>query len=108
MRLGVTPVPIPNTTVKPQAAESTTLETTWEARWLPDSHEATSHAYAQVLCRGCLHPKAQADARTYGDSRGVRLRSNLTLASSSVEHKRKHLDTKLVRNLVKCSQLLEN
>ena len=36
MRLGVTPVPIPNTTVKPQAAESTTLETTWEARWLPE------------------------------------------------------------------------
>ena len=36
MRPGVTPVPIPNTTVKPGAAESTTLETTWEARWLPE------------------------------------------------------------------------
>ena len=39
MRPGVTPVPIPNTTVKPGAAESTTLETAWEARWLPDPYQ---------------------------------------------------------------------
>ena len=37
MRDGETPVPIPNTTVKPVAAESTMLETAWEGRWLPDS-----------------------------------------------------------------------
>ena len=36
MRLGVTPVPIPNTTVKTKAAESTILATVWEDRWLPD------------------------------------------------------------------------
>ena len=36
MRFGVTPVPIPNTTVKTEAAENTTLETMWESRWLPD------------------------------------------------------------------------
>ena len=36
MRLGETPVPIPNTMVKPQAAEDTMLETVWESRWLPD------------------------------------------------------------------------
>ena len=36
MRLGVTPVLIPNTTVKTQAAEGTMLETIWENRWLPD------------------------------------------------------------------------
>ena len=36
MRSGVTPVPIPNTTVKTRAAESTILETVWEDRWLPD------------------------------------------------------------------------
>ena len=36
MRLGVTPVPIPNTMVKTQAAESTALETVWEGRWLPE------------------------------------------------------------------------
>ena len=36
MRSGVTPVPIPNTTVKTRAAESTILATVWEDRWLPD------------------------------------------------------------------------
>ena len=36
MRLGETPVSIPNTTVKPQAADDTMLETAWESRWLPD------------------------------------------------------------------------
>ena len=37
MRLGETPVPIPNTMVKTQAADGTILETIWENRWLPDS-----------------------------------------------------------------------
>ena len=32
-----TPVPIPNTMVKPQTADGTMLETAWESRWLPDS-----------------------------------------------------------------------
>ena len=32
---GETPVPIPNTAVKPFCAESTELDTTWEARTLP-------------------------------------------------------------------------
>ena len=36
MRLGDTPVPIPNTTVKTQAADGTLLETAWESRWLPE------------------------------------------------------------------------
>ena len=36
MRLGVTPVPIPNTMVKTQAADDTMLETAWESRWMPD------------------------------------------------------------------------
>ena len=35
MRLGETPVHIPNTMVKTFAAESTMLETAWEGRWLP-------------------------------------------------------------------------
>ena len=34
--MGVTPVPIPNTMVKTQAADGTMLETIWESRWLPD------------------------------------------------------------------------
>ena len=37
MRLGVTPVPIPNTMVKTQAADGTMLETAWKSRWLPES-----------------------------------------------------------------------
>ena len=36
MRLREAPVPIPNTMVKPQAADGTALETVWESRWLPD------------------------------------------------------------------------
>ena len=39
MRLGETPVSIPNTTVKPQAADDTMLETAWESRWLPDQKD---------------------------------------------------------------------
>ena len=36
MRLGVTPVPIPNTMVKTLAADGTALETVWESRWPPN------------------------------------------------------------------------
>ena len=36
MRLSETPVLIPNTMVKPEAADGTMLETIWESRWLPD------------------------------------------------------------------------
>ena len=36
MRLGETPVHIPNTMVKTYAADDTILETVWESRWLPD------------------------------------------------------------------------
>ena len=36
MRSGDTPVLIPNTMVKTQAADGTILETVWESRWLPD------------------------------------------------------------------------
>ena len=37
MRLGETPVPIPNTMVKTQPADDTMLETAWKSRWLPGS-----------------------------------------------------------------------
>ena len=36
MRLGETPVHIPNTMVKTQAADDTMLETAWESRWVPE------------------------------------------------------------------------
>ena len=35
MRLGDTPVPIPNTMVKTRSADGTILETVWESRWMP-------------------------------------------------------------------------
>ena len=41
MRLWETPVPIPNTTVKTQAADGTALETVWESRWPPDQKRTT-------------------------------------------------------------------
>ena len=34
--MGETPVPIPNTMVKPQAADGTALVTVWESRWPPN------------------------------------------------------------------------
>ena len=34
--MGVTPVPIPNTMVKTQAADGTALVTVWENRWPPN------------------------------------------------------------------------
>ena len=36
IRMGATPVPIPNTTVKTHAADGTSLETVRESRRLPD------------------------------------------------------------------------
>ena len=41
MRLGDTPVPIPNTMVKTQAADGTALETVWESRWPPNHKKET-------------------------------------------------------------------
>ena len=41
MRLGETPVPISNTTVKTQSADGTALETVWESRWAPDQKKRT-------------------------------------------------------------------
>ena len=51
MRLGVTPVPIPNTMVKPQAADGTMLETAWESRWLPDSYGGVAQLGEHLPCK---------------------------------------------------------
>ena len=48
MRSWVTPVPIPNTTVKTWAAESTILATVWEDRWLPDHKKALTAMRDQI------------------------------------------------------------
>ena len=48
--MGDTPVLIPNTMVKTQAADGTILETVWESRWLPDYKkriQETFHKFRQ-------------------------------------------------------------
>ena len=50
MRLRVTPVPIPNTMVKPQAADGTSLETVRESRWPPDLEK--EHLQIRCECSG--------------------------------------------------------
>ena len=52
MRLGDTPVPIPNTTVKTKTAENTILETIWEDRWMPDLWGCSSVGRAPALQAG--------------------------------------------------------
>ena len=51
MRLGGTPVPIPNTKVKPQPADDTALETVWESRWLPDYYGGVAQLGEHLPCK---------------------------------------------------------
>ena len=46
--MGDTPVLIPNTMVKTQAADGTILETVWESRWLPD-HISLSEVLSNLV-----------------------------------------------------------
>ena len=49
--MGDTPVPIPNTMVKTQAADGTALETVWESRWLPDSNGGVAQLGEHLPCK---------------------------------------------------------
>ena len=51
MRLGVTPVLIPNTMVKTQAADGTMLETAWESRWLPEPYGGVAQLGEHLPCK---------------------------------------------------------
>ena len=51
MRLGDTPVPIPNTTVKTKTAENTILETIWEDRWMPDLYGGVAQLGEHLPCK---------------------------------------------------------
>ena len=51
MRLGVTPVPIPNTTVKTRTAEGTMLETAWESRRVPDDFGGVAQLGEHLPCK---------------------------------------------------------
>ena len=55
MRVCATPVPIPNTMVKTDAADDTVLETIWESRWLPETSVFIGKWYYD-LCRMNFHP----------------------------------------------------
>ena len=52
MRVGDTPVLIPNTMVKTYAADGTMLETAWESRWAPDLRGCSSVGRAPALQAG--------------------------------------------------------
>ena len=47
--MGDTPVPIPNTMVKTQAADGTALETVWESRWLPELKKQKINWFLPVI-----------------------------------------------------------
>ena len=49
--MGETPVPIPNTTVKTQAADGTMLETAWESRWMPDLYGGVAQLGEHLPCK---------------------------------------------------------
>ena len=75
MRLRDTPVPIPNTTVKTQAADGTMLETAWESRWAPDFWGCSSVGRAPALQAGGrefeslhLHPYRSCTVRAYSSA----------------------------------------
>ena len=51
MRLGDTPVPIPNTMVKNQAADGTMLESAWESRWVPDFYGGVAQLGEHLPCK---------------------------------------------------------
>ena len=49
--MGGTPVLIPNTKVKTQAADGTMLETAWESRWLPDPSGGVAQLGEHLPCK---------------------------------------------------------
>ena len=51
MRPGETPVPIPNTLVKPRTADGTMLETAWESRRLPDLKGGIAQLGEHLPCK---------------------------------------------------------
>ena len=51
MRIGDTPVLIPNTMVKTYAADGTMLETIWEDRWVPDLYGGVAQLGEHLPCK---------------------------------------------------------
>ena len=63
MRIGETPVPIPNTMVKPYPAEDTAGATLWESRWLPNFLKTTAKA---VQIKSLNNDKMQEESFLHG------------------------------------------
>ena len=49
--MGETPVPIPNTMVKTEAADNTILVTVWESRWLPNYNGGVAQLGEHLPCK---------------------------------------------------------
>ena len=62
MRSGDTPVPIPNTMVKPGAADGTVLETVRESRRLPDQNKKQRKETGKDLFFGLIAQPVRAHA----------------------------------------------
>jgi hypothetical protein len=62
-RIRVTPVPIPNTEVKPDTADGTVWETVWESRSLPALITATAKKPASLTIRGLFSVYGQLRIR---------------------------------------------
>ena len=65
MRLRVTPVPIPNTMVKTQAADGTSLETVRESRWPPGYKKLKNTKQIRCKCSGDSYRYRQKMRTTY-------------------------------------------
>ena len=75
--VGVTPVPIPNTEVKPYSADDTAWETMWESRSPPEYFSAKAPADDRGLC----FPR---QGKIPGEKRDLCLKKRLTSASRFV------------------------
>ena len=85
MRLGVTPVPIPNTMVKTQTADGTALETVWESRWPPNLKKKERR---QIRCRSLKINTGKDEQQLINAnpiSRAVLLKAGFTSDQSSKE-----------------------
>ena len=81
MRLGDTPVPIPNTKVKTWAADGTMLETAWESRWVPDHFGGVAQLGEHLPCKQGVDSSNLFISTTAAPSR-TRLRVMGTLLES--------------------------
>ena len=68
MRPGETPVPIPNTMVKPWEADGTALGTAWESRWPPDLKREEGEAGASAGWRAGRPHGAFRNRRAYSSA----------------------------------------